>query len=38
MLCRRAATAFQVGVIHSIHEMTVTLVRLVKEIQTAKQQ
>ena len=30
-------TAFQAGVIHSIHEMTVTLVRLVKEIQGAKQ-
>jgi hypothetical protein len=26
-------TAFQAGLIHSIHEMTVTLVRLVKEIQ-----
>lgn len=29
-------TAFQVGVIHSLHELTVTLMRLVKEIQ-AKQ-
>ena len=29
-------TAFQVGLIHSLHEMTVTLVRLVKEIQGAK--
>ena len=26
-------TAFQAGIIHSIHEMTVTLVRLVKEVQ-----
>jgi hypothetical protein len=29
-------TAFEVGLIHSLHEVTVTLVRLVKEIQ-AKQ-
>lgn len=27
-------TAFQVGVIHSLHEITLTLVRLVKELQT----
>lgn len=26
-------TAFQVGLIHAMHEMTVTLVRLVKEVQ-----
>jgi hypothetical protein len=28
-----APSAFQVGVIHSMHEMTVMLARLVKEIQ-----
>lgn len=26
-------TAFQVGVIHSMHELTVTMMRLVKELQ-----
>ena len=26
-------TAFEVGVIHSLHEMTMVLVRLVKEVQ-----
>lgn len=26
-------TAFQVGVIHAMHEMTVTMMRLVKELQ-----
>ena len=31
-----APSAFEVGVIHSIHEMTVVLVRLVKEIQEKK--
>jgi hypothetical protein len=31
-----APTAFQVGVIHSLHEITLTLVRLVKEVQQAK--
>lgn len=29
-------TAFQVGVIHAMHELTVTMVRLVKEIQAAR--
>jgi hypothetical protein len=29
-------TAFQVGVIHAMHELTVTMVRLVKEIQAIK--
>jgi hypothetical protein len=29
-------TAFQVGMIHAIHELTVTMVRLVKEIQAAR--
>jgi hypothetical protein len=29
-------TAFQVGVIHAMHELTVTMVRLVKEIQSAR--
>jgi len=29
-------TAFQVGVIHSLHEVTVSLLRLVKEVQGAK--
>ena len=29
-------TAFQVGVIHSLHEMTLTLMRLVKEIQAQR--
>ena len=29
-------TAFQVGVIHAMHELTVTMVRLVKEIQNVK--
>jgi hypothetical protein len=29
-------TAYQVGMIHALHEVTVTLVRLVKEIQTHK--
>jgi hypothetical protein len=29
-------TAFEVGVIHSMHEMSTILVRLVKEIQAAK--
>ena len=29
-------TAYQVGIIHSLHEITLTLVRLVKEIQTQK--
>ena len=28
-----APTAFEVGVIHSLHEVTLTLVRLVKELQ-----
>jgi hypothetical protein len=28
-----APSAFQVGVIHSMHEVTLTLVRLVKELQ-----
>jgi hypothetical protein len=27
-------TAFQVGLIHSMHEMTVTLMRLLKEVQS----
>ena len=31
-------TAFEVGIIHSINELTVVLVRLVKEVQTLKQQ
>ena len=30
-------TAFQAGMINSLHEMTTTLVRLVKEIQGQKQ-
>ncbi|MGZ5444643.1 MAG: hypothetical protein ACXW5U_23165 [Thermoanaerobaculia bacterium] len=29
-------TAFQVGVIHSMHELTVTMARLVKELQNAR--
>lgn len=29
-------TAFQVGLIHSLHEVTLTLMRLVKEIQNQK--
>jgi hypothetical protein len=29
-----APTAFQVGVIHAMHEMTVWIARLVKEIQS----
>jgi hypothetical protein len=29
-------TAFQVGLIHSLHEVTLTLVRLVKEMQTQR--
>jgi hypothetical protein len=29
-------TAFQVGFIHSMHEMTVTLMRLTKEVQLAR--
>ena len=29
-------TAFQVGVIHAMHELTVTMVRLVKEIQAVR--
>ena len=29
-------TAFEVGVIHSLHEITLTLVRLVKELQSQK--
>ncbi len=29
-------TAFQVGIIHAMHELTVTMVRLVKEIQAAR--
>jgi hypothetical protein len=28
-----APSAFEVGVIHSLHEITLTLVRLVKELQ-----
>lgn len=28
-----APTAFQVGVIHSMHELTVTMMRLIKELQ-----
>lgn len=31
-----APTAFQVGVIHSIHELTMVVVRLVKEVQGMK--
>lgn len=31
-----APSAFEVGVIHSLHELTVVLVRLVKEIQNQK--
>jgi hypothetical protein len=31
-----APSAFEVGVIHSLHEITLTLVRLVKEIQGQK--
>ena len=31
-------TAFQVGVIHAMHELTVTMVRLVKESQAARGQ
>jgi hypothetical protein len=31
-----APSAFEVGVIHSIHELTVVLVRLVKEVQNLK--
>ena len=30
-------TAFQVGMIHALHEVTLALMRVVKEIQTAKQ-
>jgi hypothetical protein len=29
-------TAFQVGLIHSMHEITVTLMRLTKEVQLAR--
>lgn len=29
-------TAYQVGIIHSLHEITLTLVRLVKELQSQK--
>jgi hypothetical protein len=29
-------TGFEVGVIHSLHEITLTLVRLVKELQSQK--
>jgi len=31
-----APSAFEVGVIHSLHEVTVMLARLVKEVQAAK--
>jgi hypothetical protein len=33
-----APTAFQAGLIHSIHELTSVMVRLVKEVQTLKGQ
>jgi hypothetical protein len=29
-------TAFQVGVIHALHELTVTVMRLTKEVQLAR--
>ena len=29
-------TGFEVGMIHSLHELTLTLMRLVKEMQTAR--
>lgn len=29
-------TAYQVGMIHSLHEITLTLMRLVKELQTQR--
>ena len=29
-------TAFQVGLIHALHEVTLSVMRLVKEVQTAK--
>ena len=31
-----APTAFQVGVIHSIHELTMVVVKLVQEVQKTK--
>ena len=32
-----APSAFEVGVIHSLHEVTLTLVRLVKELQAHRE-
>jgi hypothetical protein len=32
----QAPSAFEVGVIHSLHEVTLTLVRLVKELQAQR--